>query len=187
MQKGFGRGPSPIVFRTFEPVQGGRENIVKLGQITCRHQRLAIQQAWMLVQFFKRFGLHGVDKHAGADQPVETTPDGPVTGRQINRRAHTGNGTDCLGGLLTRFFSPAQQRIAPKEMPAVMMGPAYTVRKRCKIQPISSKSPEWYARDPRLSSPLQPRECGTANANPRSRAKLAKTFEEWLRDDSSRP
>ena len=56
--------------------------------------------------------------------------------------------------------------LPPSEMPTAAAARCWRSAMRCRIHSTSSKSPEWYARGARFSSPEQPRKCGTAYDQP---------------------
>ena len=71
-----------------------------------------IEQAWVLLPFGLRLGLHGVQKHRRVDPPIEPAPDGVPAGCQIQRRTYRANRLHRLTSGRTGFLRPAHQRIA---------------------------------------------------------------------------
>ena len=59
---------------------------------------------------------------------------------EINRapRAYHSGDFEEIGWILQR-----NSALPPNETPTTSIGPVWRARKRCRIQPVSSKSPEW--------------------------------------------
>ena len=66
----------------------------------------------MLGQLGQRLGLHGVQKPAGVDLPVEAAPDRVAPGGQIQRRRHRRHRIGHAGCASAHLAGPAHQRVA---------------------------------------------------------------------------
>ena len=109
---GFGRGARPVILSVLEAVHRRGKNVVKLIQITRLQERLTVKQARVLGQFAQRLGPHGVDEHAGVDQPVEAAPYRMAAGRQSQRRANAGYSADDAARIIAHLLRPPHQRVA---------------------------------------------------------------------------
>ena len=108
----FGRGALPVILCVLETMQRRGHNIVEGVQVPRGQKGFGIEQTRMLLKFFHGLGHHGIEKHAGVNQPVKAAAYGMAAGCQIERGANRCDSCHHTAGLAAHLSGPAHQGIA---------------------------------------------------------------------------
>ena len=144
VQVRLGRGARPVVVGVAKPCSGAVNTLSNSYRSRAASSRCAVEQARVLGQLGQRARLHGAQEHARVDLPVEAAAD--ARGRRPpGRSANTPRPPrrHCCAALSPASSAQRSSALPPSETPAASSGAALRSRSRARIQPISSKSPEW--------------------------------------------